>query len=79
MNNDISPILGDWDYAPGELSVRKVEGDDGRSKIQIRMDLGLMQLEWDGRPDAVSPHGYSNSSSLCSIYYSLLYSACEET
>ena len=58
MDNDISPILGDWDYAPGELSVRKVTGDDGRSKIQIRMDLGLMQLEWDGRPDAVSPHGY---------------------
>ena len=57
MNNDISSLLGGWDYAPSELSVRKIVGRDGRAKIQIRMDLGLMQLEWDGRPDAARPHG----------------------
>ena len=58
MERDIGPILGDWKYAPGELSVRKIRGGNGSAKLQIRMDLGLMQLEWQGRPDALRPHGY---------------------
>jgi len=58
MEGDISPILAGWDYAPGELRVRKITGRDGRAKVQIRMDLGLMQLEWSGRPDADRPYGY---------------------
>jgi hypothetical protein len=60
MESDIGPILGGWEYAPGELSVRRVEGGSGGKKIQIRMDLGLMQLEWSGRPDAARPHGYAS-------------------
>ena len=60
MESDISPILGGWEYAPGELSVRKIDGGNGAQKIQIRMDLGLMQLEWSGRPDATRPHGYTS-------------------
>ena len=55
MNKDLGSILQDWPYAPGELRVRKVEGEDGRPRIQIRMDLGLMQLEWSGRPDGSHP------------------------
>jgi hypothetical protein len=31
--------------------VRIVAGDDGRDKIQMRLDLGLIQMELDGRPD----------------------------
>ena len=54
MQRDISVILGEWDYVPGELSVRKVDATEGGFKIQVRMDLGLMQLEWDGRPDSVA-------------------------
>ncbi len=60
MDSDIGPILGGWEYAPGELSVRKIEGGNGGQKIQIRMDLGLMQLEWSGRPDAFRPHGHTS-------------------
>ena len=37
--------------------MRKIEGRDGRAKIRVRMDLGIMQLEWDGRPDGVRPEG----------------------
>lgn len=55
MSKDISSILQGWSYAPGELRVRKIEGCDGRPRIQIRMDLGLMQLEWSGRPDGTRP------------------------
>ena len=60
MESDIGPLLGGWEYAPGELSVRKIDGGSGDQKIQIRMDLGLMQLEWSGRPDAARPHGYTS-------------------
>jgi len=56
MSKDITPILHDWEYEPGELRVRRVDGLDGRPRIQIRMDLGLMQLEWSGRPDGARPH-----------------------
>ena len=54
---DISPLLAGWDYVPGSLTVRKIEGRDGLPKIQIRMDMGLMQLEWSGRPDGLRPEG----------------------
>ena len=56
MTQDITRLLAGWDYEPGELRVRKIDGDDGLPKIQIRMDLGLMQLEWEGRPDGTRPH-----------------------
>lgn len=57
MTQDISRILADWGYVPSKLSVRKIVGSDGTLKIQVRMDLGLMQLAWSGRPDATRPHG----------------------
>ncbi len=57
MSKDINAILEGWEYVPAELKVRKIEGNDGQAKVQIRMDLGLMQLEWTGRPDASQPHG----------------------
>jgi hypothetical protein len=56
MSDDISRILEAWEYEPGELRVRKITSDEGRSLIQIRMDLGIMQLEWSGRPDGDRPH-----------------------
>jgi hypothetical protein len=48
---DISKTLEGWDYDPQRISVRIVMGDDGREKIQLRLDLGLLQMEFDGRPD----------------------------
>ena len=65
MTQDITRLLADWDYAPGELRVRKIDGEDGLPKIQIRMDLGLMQLAWSGRPDGTRPH---ETDSLLSYY-----------
>ena len=60
MNEDISEILDGWNYEPGELRVRAIEGRDRCQKIQIRMDLGVMQLEWANRPDGSRPHGSSS-------------------
>jgi len=56
MSEDISPMLDGWDYEPGQLKVRKIEGRDRLPKLQIRMDLGIMQLAWSGRPDGTRPH-----------------------
>jgi tetratricopeptide (TPR) repeat protein len=30
---------------------------DGRRKIQMRLDLGVLQMEVEGRPDGLRPHG----------------------
>lgn len=57
MSEDIRPILGDWEYRPGKISVRKIMGGDGRPKIQMRLDLGLIQMETQGRPDGARPEG----------------------
>jgi hypothetical protein len=51
VSKDISKSIEGWDYDPENISVRIVKGDDGREKIQLRLDLGLLQMEFDGRPD----------------------------
>ena len=57
MSLDISRILEDWPYEPGNVTVRRIRADDGRDLIQMRLDLGLLQLEATGRPDGRRPHG----------------------
>jgi len=60
---DITRILADWEYVPDEVNVRIIEGDDRKLKIQMRLDLGLLQMEYDGRPDGKRPYG--EESYLC--------------
>jgi hypothetical protein len=57
MSFDISPILDDWDYQPGQVVVRRFTGNDGIEKIQLRVDLGLLQMNAEGRPDGKRPYG----------------------
>jgi len=57
MSQDIRKLLEGWDYEPDEIVVRIIPGDDGRDKIQMRVDLGLLQMEMDGRPDGTRPEG----------------------
>ncbi|MCC7473972.1 MAG: UvrB/UvrC motif-containing protein [Pirellulales bacterium] len=56
MSSDLDPILNDWSYRPDEITVRVIEGNDGRRKIQLRLDLGVLQMEFDGRPDGRRIH-----------------------
>lgn len=37
--------------------MRIVPGSDGRDKMQLRLDLGMLQMEIDGRPDGQRIHG----------------------
>lgn len=57
---DISDILKDWTFDPDILNVRRIEGEDGTDKIQLRLDLGLLQMEVDGRPDGETPYNFEN-------------------
>jgi hypothetical protein len=57
MNLDIGEILKKWPYEPGQVTARRIRGSDGREKIQLRLDLGLLQMETTGRPDGRRPHG----------------------
>ncbi len=54
-NKDITPILKGWDYEPGTINVRKVIGMDGSPKLQMRLALGLFQMEMTGAPMASIP------------------------
>lgn len=53
----IDHILKNWEYSPGEVDARLARGDDGREVVQLRIDMGLLQMEVDGRPDGTRPQG----------------------
>ncbi|MGH7194640.1 MAG: UvrB/UvrC motif-containing protein [Candidatus Saccharimonadales bacterium] len=53
----IDTILRDWEYEPGEVAARLIRGGDGREVLQMRIDMGILQLEVAGRPDGAKPGG----------------------
>jgi hypothetical protein len=58
MNQDISDLLNSWEYQAGQIVVRRFKGKDGKEKIQLRVDLGLLQMDAFGRPDGKKPFGH---------------------
>lgn len=54
---DIDDAIRDWPYEPGEVSARLVPADDGREVLQMRIDMGVLQMEVANRPDGEKPHG----------------------
>jgi hypothetical protein len=65
VSKHIDPALRGWDYEPGSVQARRVKGSDGRPVLQMRVDLGVLQLETEGRPDGTRPHG-------CATYFDYL-------
>jgi hypothetical protein len=57
MSLDISSVLENWPFRHEEVVARRVLGDDGKEKVQLRLDLGLLQMDADGRPDGRRPYG----------------------
>ncbi|MDQ6630216.1 MAG: UvrB/UvrC motif-containing protein [Verrucomicrobiota bacterium] len=60
MNFDISQILEQWSYESGQVVVRRFKAKDGSEKIQLRVDLGLLQMNAQGRPDGKRPFGHES-------------------
>ena len=63
--DDISGILGNWPFDSARIQARMTTGADGRPVIQLRVDLGVLQMERDGRPDGTRPGGFSSSLRRC--------------
>jgi UvrB/uvrC motif len=61
MRRDIDEALQGWPFEPesSDIVARVVRARDGRTVLQIRIELGILQLEVEGRPDGVRPHGFA--------------------
>ncbi|MCX6930243.1 MAG: hypothetical protein NT154_44595, partial [Verrucomicrobia bacterium] len=60
MDFDITHLLDKWEYQPGQVLARRFTAKDGREKIQLRLDLGLLQMNVEGRPDGKRPFGHNS-------------------
>jgi len=54
---DIDTILNQWPFKPGVIAARLIRAGDGREVIQMRIEMGLLQMEVSGRPDGEHPGG----------------------
>ena len=58
MSRDLSAFLNAWPFVQGTISARRIKGRDGLPKVQLRVDLGVLQMEATGRPDGKQPLGH---------------------
>ena len=56
----LDEMLSKWAFDPQTLGVRLVKGKDGRDVLQMRVDMGILQLETTGRPDGESYEGHES-------------------
>jgi len=82
---DIDGILSEWPYEPDAVSARMVRAVDGREVLQMRIEMGLLQMEVEGRPDGSRPQGsatYFDHLLQTSLYededFELTEEQCEE-
>jgi hypothetical protein len=64
MSQNIDGLLREWEFQPGSIQARLIDVD-GRDVLQMRIELGILQLETTGRPDGTRPHG-------CTTYFEYL-------
>ena len=55
--NAYDKLLREWPYEPGVVQAREATGSNGEPRIQLRVDLGILQMELSGRPDGLHPMG----------------------
>jgi hypothetical protein len=60
VTQDITDTLAEWPFDPSKINARLVTGLDGRQRVQLRLDLGILQMELDGRPDGERPEGFDS-------------------
>lgn len=61
MRRDMDDTIQGWPYEPepGEVIARELRARDGRMVVQVRVELGALQMEVVGRPDGTQPHGFT--------------------
>ncbi|MGA0368785.1 MAG: UvrB/UvrC motif-containing protein, partial [Kiritimatiellia bacterium] len=56
------PLLHDWHFDPSQVTARMVEVEnEALPEVQLRLDLGILQMKLNGRPDGQRPHGYESA------------------
>lgn len=56
-NLDLFPFIQGWNYNRENTSTRIITDLNGKKKLQLRVDLGLLQMELEDRPDGKRPYG----------------------
>ncbi len=56
--NDVDDILLDWSFDPETVQTRLIRASNGRYVLQMRADLGILQMEVRNRPDGTTPRGF---------------------
>ena len=54
----IDHLLAGWPFSAGQILVRQIQGQDGRELLQMRVDMGIIQMEISNRPDGLQPEGF---------------------
>jgi hypothetical protein len=62
MNFDIDIVTGDWHCPPDEICARIIRGHDGADQVQLKVDLGVLQMFPEGRPDGRRYHGMPSAA-----------------
>lgn len=57
---NLDDLMSKWKFDPATLNVRMIKGKDGRDVLQMRVDMGVLQLETTGRPDGETIQGYES-------------------
>ena len=60
MGLDVKELMEGWDCPDGEVGARLIVGRDGPEVVQLRIELGVLQMTLDGRPDGLRYHGMTN-------------------
>ena len=55
----LDDLMAKWSFDPNLLNVRLIKGKDGRDVLQMRIDMGILQMETTGRPDGETIHGHT--------------------
>ena len=51
MKHDLTGLMREWPFQGDRLQARIVSLTEDREVLQVRVELGLLQMEMDGRPD----------------------------
>ncbi len=61
MGLDMKELMDGWDCPDGEVGARLIVGRDGPEVVQLRIELGVLQMSLEGRPDGLRYHGMTNA------------------
>jgi hypothetical protein len=60
---DLSCILVDWAAPGGGVSARIIRDPQGGEQVQMRIEMGVLQMQPTGRPDGARHHGHPTALS----------------